>query len=54
MKLHMHASHENDEMTAHKWPQFVPDDVEHDDLYVKKEFICMHCRNSLRQKTKDV
>ena len=41
-------------MTTHKWPQFVPDDVEHDDIYVMNEFICICCRNSLRQKkTKD-
>ena len=37
-------------MTTHKWPQFVPDDVEHDDIFVMNEFICIHCRNSLRQK----
>ena len=53
MKLHEHTSHENDEMTTHKWPQFVADDVEHDDIYVMNEFICIHCRNSLRQKPKD-
>ena len=50
MKLHRHTSHENDEMTTHKWPWFVPDDVEHDDIYVMNEFICIHCRNSLTQK----
>ena len=50
MKLHRHTSHENDEMTPHKWPQFVPDDVEHDDIYIMNEFICIHWRNSLRQK----
>ena len=50
MKLHSHTSHENDEMTTHKWPQFVPDDVGHDDIYIMNEFICIHCRNSLRQK----
>ena len=49
MKLCRHTSHENDDMTTHKWPQFVPDDVEHDDIYVMNEFICIHCRNSLRQ-----
>ena len=37
-------------MTPHKWSQFLPDDVEHDDIYVMNEFICIHCRNSLRQK----
>ena len=50
MKLHRHTSHENDNMTTHKWPQFVPDDVEHDNIYIMNEFICIHCRNSLRQK----
>ena len=49
MKLHGHTSHENDEMTTNKWPQFVADDVEHDDIYVMNEFICIHCRNSLKQ-----
>ena len=47
MKLHRHTSQENDEMTTLKWPQFVQDDVEHDDIYVMNEFICIH---SLRQK----
>ena len=50
MKLHRHTSHQNDEMRTHKWPQFVPDDVEHDDIYVMNWFICICCRNSLRQK----
>ena len=50
MKLHRHITHENDEMTTHKWPQFVQDDVEPDDIYVMNEFICICCRNSLRQK----
>ena len=50
MKLHRHTSHENDNITTHKWPQFVPDDVEHDNIYVMNEFICICCRNSLRQK----
>ena len=50
MKLHRHISHENDNITTHKWPQFVPDDVEHDNIYIMNEFICIHCRNSLRQK----
>ena len=49
MKLHRHTSHENDEMRTHEWPQFVQDDVEHDDIYVD-EFICICCRNSLQQK----
>ena len=39
MKLHRHTSHENDEMRTHKCPQFVQDDVEHDDIYVMNEFI---------------
>ena len=50
MKLHRHIYDENDGMTTHKWPQFVPDDVEHDNIYVMNEFICICCRNSLRQK----
>ena len=50
MKLHRHTSDENDGMTTHKWPQFVPDYVEHEDIYVMNEFICIHCRNCLRQK----
>ena len=50
MKLHRHTYHENDNITPHKWPQFVPDDVEHDSIYVMNEFICICCRNSLRQK----
>ena len=52
MKLHRHTSHENDNMTTHKWPQFVPDEVKQDDIYVMHEYICIHCRNSLRQKKK--
>ena len=47
MKLHRHTSHENDEMRTHKWPQFVQDDVEHDDNYVMNEYICICCRSSL-------
>ena len=50
MKLHRHTSHENDEMTTNKWPQFVQDDVEHDDIYIMDEFICIGCKNSLQQK----
>ena len=34
MKLQRHTSSENDEMTTNTWPQFVEDDVEHDDIYV--------------------
>ena len=47
MKLHRHTSHENDEIRTSKWQQF---DVEHDDIYIMDEFICIHCRNSLWQK----
>ena len=50
MELHGHTSDNNDEMRINKWPQFVPDDVEHGDIYVMNEFICIHCKNSLRQK----
>ena len=50
MKLHRHTPDENDDMTIHKWPQFVPDDVEDDDIYVMNGFICIHCRNCLRTK----
>ena len=52
MKLHRHTSDESDDMTTHKWPQFVPDDVKHNDIYVMNEYICICCRNSLRQKKK--
>ena len=52
MKLYRHTSDESDDMTTHKWPQFVPDDVEHDDIYVMNEYICICCGNSLRQKKK--
>ena len=51
MKLHRLTSHENDEMTTHKWPQFVTDDVEHDDIYVMNEPLCICCRNSYKKKT---
>ena len=50
MKLQRHTSHKNDNSTTHKWPQFVPDDVQHGNIYIMNEFICIHCRNSLRQK----
>ena len=52
MKLHRHPPHENDEMRTNKLPQFVQDNVEHDDIYVMNEFICIQCRNSPRQKKK--
>ena len=50
MKLHRHTSHENVDVTTHKWPQFVPDDVKQDDIYVMHEYICIHCKNSSRKK----
>ena len=50
MQLHRHTSQENDEMRTHEWPQFVQDDVEHDDIYVMDESTCTHCKNSLQQK----
>ena len=50
LKLHRHTSHENDNIMTHKWLQFMPDDVEHDNIYGMNEFICICCRNSLRQK----
>ena len=37
MKLYRHTSHENDEMRTNKWPQYVPDDVEHVDIQVMNE-----------------
>ena len=53
MKVHRQTSHENDDVTAHKLPQFVADDVEHNDIYVMNEYICVCCKNSLRKKTKN-
>ena len=50
MILHRHTSHENDNSRTQKGPQFVPDDVEHDNIYIMNKFICICCRNSLRQK----
>ena len=50
MKLHRHTSHENDDMKTQKCPQFVLDDVKHNDIYVMNEYIGIRCRNSLRQK----
>ena len=46
-------SHENDEMTTNKWPQFVADDLEHDDIYVMNEFICICCKTVCDKKTKN-
>ena len=50
MKLHRHIPNENDDITTHKWPQFVTDDVKQNDIYVMNEYICIWCRNSLQQK----
>ena len=49
MKLHRHTSQENDEMRTHEWPQFVQDDVEHDDIDIVDEYICICCKNSLQK-----
>ena len=49
-EIAQHTSHENDEMSTHQWPHFALDDVEHDGINVMNEFICLWCRNSLRQK----
>ena len=51
MKLHRHTSQENDEIRTIEWLQFVQDDVEHDDIYIMDEYICICCKNSLQQKT---
>ena len=53
MKLHRHTSQVNDEMRTHEWPQFVQDVVEHDDIDIMDEYICIHCKNSLQQKKKN-
>ena len=37
MRLHSHTSHENDKIRTNKWPQFVADDMEHDDIYVPEQ-----------------
>ena len=37
-------------MRTHEWPQFVQHDLEHDDIYIMDEFICICCKNSLQQK----
>ena len=50
MELHRHMSHEKNNSTTHKWPQLVADAVQHDNIYIMNEFICIHCRNSLRWK----
>ena len=48
MKLHRQTSQENDEMRTHEWPKFVQHDLEHDDIYIMDEFICICCQNSLK------
>ena len=50
MTLHKHTSQVNDEMRTHKWPQFVQDVVEHDNIDTMDEYICICCKNSLQQK----
>ena len=50
MKLHRHIPNENDDITTHKWPQFVTDDVKQNDIYVMNEYICIQCRNCLQPK----
>ena len=47
MKLHGYTSQVNYEMRTHEWPQFVQDVVEHDDIYIMDEYICICCKNSL-------
>ena len=39
-------------MRTHEWPQFVQHDLEHDDIYIMDEFICICCKNSLQQQKK--
>ena len=51
MKLHRHTS-ENDEMRTHEWPQFVQDDVEHDDIDIMDEYICIPLQKQLTTKKK--
>ena len=50
MKLQRHTPDENDDMTTHKWLQFVPDNVKQDNIYVMNEYICIWCKNILQQK----
>ena len=50
MNLNRHTSQVNDEMRTYKWPQFVQDVVEHDDIAIIDEYICICCKNSLQQK----
>ena len=52
MKLHRHTSQENDEMRTHEWPQFVQDDVEHDDIYIMDKFILYMVQKQLTTKKK--
>ena len=46
MTLHRHTSQVNDEMRTHEWPQFVQDVVEHDDIDIMDEYICIHCKTA--------
>ena len=52
LKLHRHTSYENDDVTTHKWPQFMSDDVEHDNIYVMNEYICIQLQTQLKTKQK--
>ena len=52
MKLHRHTPDEIDDMTTHKWPQFVPDDVKHNDIYVMNEFLWYTLQKQLETKKK--
>ena len=54
MTLHKHTSQVNDEMRSHEWPQFVQDVVEHDNIDIMDEYICICCKNSLQQKTQKI
>ena len=50
MTLHKHTSQVNDEMRTHEWPQFVQEVVEHHDIDTMDEYICIRCKNGLKQK----
>ena len=52
MKLHGHTSQVNDEMRTCEWPQFVQDVVEHDDIDIMDEFICVTAKIAYNKKTK--
>ena len=45
-----HTSQENYKMRTQEWPQFVQDDVEHNDIYIMDEVICICGKNSLQPK----